>query len=137
MLGTEKLVGNSCMGCHATFRDPQNRLQASVVFMTSFLSAWRDINRGMAIRDFNLIGMRAREIGALTKVIASDQVLEDAFRLGGPRQRRLFRGFLGAVTDGATSIDAASKQEDLPKILSASRSMFTEGCIACHEKFRR
>jgi cytochrome c556 len=137
MLGTEKLVGNACLGCHATFRDPQNRLQASVLFMTSFLSVWRDMNRGMAIRDFNLIGMRARELEALTKVIASDQILEEAFRLGGTRQRRLFRGFLSAVTESATSIDAASKQEDLAKVLAASRNMFTEGCIACHQKFRR
>jgi hypothetical protein len=135
--GTETLLGNACLGCHASFRDPQNRLQASVLFMTSFLSAWRDINRGMTIRDFNLIGMRAREIEALTKVIASDQILEEAFGLGGSKQRRLFREFLRAVTDSATTIDASSREEDLAKILASSRTMWTDGCIGCHEKFRR
>ena len=137
MLATEKLVGNACLGCHASFRDPQNRLQASVLYMTSFLSAWRDMNRGMAVRDFNLIGMRARELGALTNVIASDQVLGDTFKLGGSKQRRIFRGFLRALTDNAAAIDAASQEEDLAAILRSSRAMFTDGCIACHEKFRR
>ena len=134
---TETLMGNACLGCHASFRDPQNRLQASVLFMTGFLSAWRDINRGMTIRDFSLIGMRAREIEALTKVIASDQILEETFGLGGSKQRRIFREFLRAVTDSATSIDASSREEDLAKILASSRTMWTEGCIGCHEKFRR
>jgi cytochrome c556 len=134
---TEKLVGNACLGCHAGFRDPENRLQTSVLFMTNFLSTWGDINRGMAIRDFNLIGVRAQDLEALTKVMASDQILQDAFKLGGSKQRRIFRDYLRAVTESAAAIHSASQKEDLATILKSTRSMWTDGCISCHEKFRR
>lgn len=130
------MVGNACLSCHAGFRDPGNRLRASVAFMTTFLAGWRDMNRGLTIRDYHLIGLRAREMEALSTVIASDQILEEAFRLGGTKQRRIFREFLRAVTDNAHLIDEAAGEEDLRGILDASNAMWADGCIGCHEKFR-
>jgi len=137
LAATEALLGNACVGCHTAFRDANGGgVRAAVHFMTNFLSAWRDITRGMLLRNFNLVGLRARELEALSKVIASDEVLEEAFRLGGSRQRRNFRAFLTAVTDNAAAIDAAAQAEDLRSILAASRTMWTDGCLACHAKFR-
>jgi hypothetical protein len=137
LVATQQLVGNACLGCHASFRDPGQLLRPSVLVMTNFLSAWKDMNRGLAVRDFNLIGMRARELEALSKVIASDQILEEVFRLWGTKQRRLFRDFLRQVTENSTRIDAAAKEENLVSVLESSRMMWTDGCISCHEKFRR
>jgi cytochrome c556 len=137
MAAASQLVGNACLGCHASFRDPESRLRPSVLFMTSFLAAWRDMNRGLAMKDFNLIDLRAHDVAALSEVIAADQILESAFRLGGSKQRRLFRGFLRGVSENAAAISKAADAEDLAGALQASSRMWEDGCIGCHEKFRR
>lgn len=137
MAASSQLVGNACLGCHASFRDPASMLRPSVLFMTSFLAAWRDMNRGLAMKDFNLIDLRARDVSALADVIAADQILESAFGLGGSKQRRVFRGFLRGVSENAAAISQAAGTEDLPGALEASSRMWADGCIGCHEKFRR
>jgi cytochrome c556 len=134
---TQNLMGNACLGCHASFRDPQNRLRGSVLFMTSFLAYWQEINRGMMIRDFELMGRRARELSALTGVVGTDENLEAEFGLGGPRQQRQFREFLAAVTTGADAIAAAADAKDPAAGLQSSITMWSDGCVACHTKFRR
>jgi cytochrome c556 len=135
--GQRNLVGNACLGCHAGFRDPQSRLRDSVLFMTSFLSSWRDMSRGLMIRDFELIRRRASELNALIEIMGSDETLEDEFGLGGPRQRRQFRGFLSAVSTQADAMSSAAQTQDVAKILDASNAMLKDGCVACHDKFRR
>jgi cytochrome c556 len=137
MRASQTLVGNACLGCHAIFREPNRLLRPSVHVMTQFLSAWRDINRALAVNDYNLMEVRAREVATLTGFISSDEMLGEAFGLGGSKQRRLFRGFLREVTVNAGRIEEAAKQETLPEVLDASRAMWTDGCIACHDKFRR
>jgi cytochrome c556 len=137
MAASGQLVGNACLGCHASFRDPESMLRPSVLFMTSFLAAWRDMNRGLAMKDFNLIDLRARDVSALADVIAADQILESAFGLGGSKQRRIFRGFLRGVSENAAAISQAAGAEDLPGALGATSRMWADGCIGCHEKFRR
>jgi len=133
----KSLVGNACLGCHASFRDPQSRLRDSVLYMTTFLSSWQDMMRGMMIRDFELLRTRASELAALTEVVGTDEALEEAFGLGGPSQRRKFRVFLSAVTDNANIMKSAAEEENLATILAASNTMLEEGCVACHKKFRR
>jgi hypothetical protein len=134
---TGQLLGNACLGCHSAFRDADNRLSASVLFMTTLLASWRHMNRGLLVRDFTLVGQRAREVHALSRVMTSDQVLEDAFGLGGSKQRRLFREFLLQVTEASARIDVAAREEDAAAVLGSARQMWSDGCIACHEKFRR
>ncbi len=137
LVATQQLMGNACLGCHLSFRDPARLLRVSVRVMTSFLAIWRDVNRGVAINDYNLIETRARDLSSLTGMISSDEMLEDTFGLGGPKQRRLFRGYLREVTLSAERIEEAAKQENLVAVLDASRNMWTAGCISCHEEFRR
>lgn len=134
---TQALVGNACLGCHASFRDPQNRLRGSVLFMTSFLAYWQEMNRGMMIRDFDLMGRRARELSALTAIVGSDEIVESEFGLGGPRQQRQFREFLAVVTSSADSIAAAADAKDPGAALESSFTMWSGGCVGCHTKFRR
>jgi cytochrome c556 len=132
----KNLAGNACLGCHASFRDPQSRLRDSVLYMTSFLSLWRDLTRGLMVRDFDLIRRRAGELIAMTEIVGTDETLQDAFGLGGPRQRRIFRGFLNTVSSNADAMKTAAETKDLAKILAASNAMLGEGCVACHQKFR-
>jgi len=134
---TRNLVGNSCVGCHATFRDPQNRLRGSVLFMTSFLSSWRDMNRGMMIRDYALVSTRARELAALTEVVGTNENIETAFGLGGSRQQRQFRELLSVISTNATAVSEAATAGDVRKMLDSTTAMWSEGCVACHAKFRR
>jgi cytochrome c556 len=134
---TRDLVGNACLGCHAGFRDPQNRLRGSVLFMTSFLAFWQEINRGMMIRDFDLMGRRARELSALTAIVGSDENVESEFGLGGPRQQRQFREFLAVVAGSADAIAAAADAKDPGAALQSSFTMWADGCVGCHAKFRR
>ncbi len=136
MVATQNLFGNSCLGCHAVFRDPARLLRTEVHVMTGFLSAWQDVNRGLALNDYNLIALRSRDLATLTGLIATDEMLEDAFGIGGPTMRRKFRGFLFEVTTNANQIEEAAKQENLPVVLEATRNMWTNGCLACHAKFR-
>jgi len=134
---TRKMMGNACLGCHAGFRDLQGGVSDSVLFMTSFLSYWGDINRGLMVRDFRLIGVRARELAALAEVVGTDASLEGNFGLGGPRQRRQFRGYLSVVSTNATALAGAAEVQDVGKILDSFDAMWAEGCVACHEKFRK
>lgn len=137
MQATRTLVGNACLGCHAAFRDPARLLQPQVHIMTGFLAAWHDINRGLSMNDYSLIAGRARDLATLTSVISTDEMLESAFGIGGSKSRRVFRGFLQEVTNNAKLIEAAAQQEDLVGVLDASTAMSTDGCLACHAKFRR
>jgi hypothetical protein len=136
MTATQKLVGNACLGCHAAFRDPARLLRPEVHIMTGFLAAWHDINRGLAMNDYNLIAGRARDLATLTNAISTDEMLEEAFGIGGSKSRRIFRGFLQEVTMSAKRMEEAARQEDLVAVLQASTDMSTDGCLACHKKFR-
>jgi hypothetical protein len=91
----------------------------------------------MVIRDFELAGLRARELATLSQALGTDEILEEEFGLGGPRQQRQFREFLAVVTESAGVMEAASESRDLMKILESSQAMWTDGCVACHDKFRR
>jgi hypothetical protein len=95
------------------------------------------MTRGLMIRDFDLVARRASELTALAETIGTDETLEEAFGLGGPRQRRIFRGFLDVVVTNANTMKSAAETEDVATILNASNAMLSDGCMACHEKFRR
>lgn len=134
---SQRLVGNACLACHASFRDPGNLLRPAVLFMTSFLASWRDMNRGLVLQDFTLVGQRAREVGVLSQRMAADDVIENAFGLGGSKQQRIFREFLTQVSDSSARIDAAAGEKDVATVLESMRHMWAEGCVSCHQEFRR
>ena len=134
---TQRLIGNSCLACHTSFRDPSKLLRQSVGFMTSFLASWRDMNRGLVLRDFSLVAQRAQEVEALSRVIGSDEILEEVFGLGGSKQRRIFREFLTQITESSQRIGAAAREEDVAGVLNSTRQMWTDGCISCHQELRK
>lgn len=136
VLGVQQLLASSCLSCHADFREGAQLLSPSVLFMTTFMSAWKEMNRGLSINDFTLVGRSAREIQALSRVLAWDQVIQSTFELNGSDERKQFRSHLARVTAQAARIEQASFQEDAPTILQATRQMWNEGCLACHDQFR-
>jgi len=137
MRAVEEMFQNSCLACHAAFREPQQRLSGSVLFMSSFLAAWRDMNRGLALRDFALIGRRARELQAMAKTLSWDQVIQSAFAIESAADRQLFRQLVHQVAVSSSRIEAAAQSEDAGKVVEASRQLWTNGCIACHQRFRK
>jgi len=136
MRGVEDLFQNACLPCHTTFREPMQRLSGSVLFMTSFLSAWRDMNRGLSVRDFALVGRRARELQAIAKPLSWDPVIKSAFEIDSAADRKLFRQFLHQISVSSSRIEMAAQAEDAGKVAAASRQLWTDGCIACHQRFR-
>ena len=136
MRGVEELFQSACLPCHASFREPMQRRSASVLFMTSFLSAWRDMNRGLSIRDFDLVARRARELQAMVKPLSWGPVIQSGFEIKGEADLKLFRQFAHQVSVTASRIEMAAQAEDSGKVAAASRQLWTDGCIACHQRFR-
>jgi cytochrome c556 len=137
VLGVQQLFQNACIPCHVDFRERSNLLRPSVLFMTTYLSAWRAMNRGLSMNDLALVGRRAREIEAMGRVLAWDQVIESTFGLVDAAERKAFRAYLGRLNAQASRIEQAAVAEDVPKITEAVRKMWEEGCISCHERFRK
>jgi cytochrome c556 len=136
MAGLDRLVRDACLGCHESFRERENLLRPSVLFMTSFLRAWEDINRGLMTNDLELVARRAYEIQAIGRVLTWDQVIMATFQLTDPGDRGEFREFVRSMTSQASRIEKAANEDELQAIAEAGRRMWTEGCIACHEQFR-
>lgn len=137
MGAVQQMFQSACLPCHATFREPMQRLSGSVLFMSSFIDAWRDMNRGLALRDFALIGRRAREVEAMARTLSWDQVIQSAFAIQSAEDRKTFRQFVHQVAVSSVRIEAAAQAEDAGKVLEASRQLWANGCMACHRRFRR
>lgn len=135
-LGVEQISRDACLACHAGFRAPANLLRPSVLFMTTLLSAWREMNRALMLNDFSLVTRRAREIQAMGRVLSWDQVIQTTFGLDDAAERKTFRRLLHRINSHAATIEQAAAEEDGARIVEALRSTWTEGCIACHEQFR-
>ena len=135
-LSLEKMFRNSCIPCHRSFRKGESQLRPSVMFMTNFLHSWQEINRGIAIDDFDLVARQAREIQNLGRVLAWDQISEEIFDLTLPEERKLFREMIRRVNVQAGRIEESANQEKIVEVLESTRRMWTDGCISCHQRFR-
>jgi cytochrome c556 len=136
LLASQRVVTDACLACHDSFRERENLMRTSVLFMTTFLHAWQDINRGLMTRDLELISRRAYEIQSVGRVLTWDQVIESSFAVTDPGERREFREFVSRMTMQAGRIERAAGEEKLLAAADASRRMWTDGCLACHEQFR-
>jgi len=134
--GMERLLKDACIACHTDFRSQERRIRPSVLFMTSYLDAWQGINRGVMTDDFELVARQAHEIQTVGRVFTWDQVIEATFGLADPEDQSEFREFLRRVTTQARRIERAADEEKVDEVLEATRRMWTDGCLACHEQFR-
>lgn len=134
--GVQELFQNACLPCHAHFREASNLLRPSSLFMTTFLNAWQDVNRGLAINDFSLVGRGAQEIASMARVLSWDQLIEEVFDIDDPVERRDFRSLVVKVADSASRMTTAASREDKTSVVNAAGDMWTNGCISCHDRFR-
>ena len=135
-LGLQSLLSGACLSCHSNFREPASMLGPSVGLMTSMLESWREINRGLSINDFDLVARRAREIESIGRVFTWDKIIAATFRVQEPERRKEFRKLLRNVLSRARQVAVAADSEDAAAVLEATRLMWTEGCVSCHDEFR-
>ena len=88
------------------------------------------------MNDYSLIGRGAQEIAAMSRLLNWDQVIDVAFGVDDPVERRTFRVIAGSVSKNANRIASAAEREDKLAIVLSAGAMWTDGCIACHERFR-
>ena len=134
--GLEELFRSACLACHVEFREPARLLRPAVPFMTTFLAAWREVNRGLALGDFRLVERSAREIERVSGALRPDAVIESTFQIRDEEQRRAFRGYLRRVESQANLIGEAAGDKDSMAVVSAVRTMWESGCVPCHQRFR-
>jgi cytochrome c556 len=135
-LAVQQLTTDACLACHKNFRERENLMRTSVLFMTTFLHAWQDINRGVMLDDLELVARRAYEIQSVGRVLGWDQVIEATFGVSDATEQGEFREFLRRMTAQAGRIEKAAAENRVRDIAEASRRMWTEGCLSCHEQFR-
>lgn len=135
-LAVQQLTTDACLACHTNFRERENLMQTSVLFMTTFLNAWQDINRGVMLDDLELVARRAYEIQTVGRVLGWNQVIEATFGVSDATEQEEFREFLRRMTTQAGRIEKAAAENRVRDIAEASRRMWTDGCLACHEQFR-
>jgi cytochrome c556 len=136
LMGLQQLLKDGCLACHADFREGNRLLRPSVMFMTTFITAWKEINRGLSINDLPLVARSARELQSMARVLSWDQVIESTFGLEDAEERKEFQRHLVRLSTHAAQIEQASAEADIDRILQADRQMWSDGCVACHDQFR-
>jgi len=132
----QELSGNTCLACHESFRKKKHALRSSVLFMTGFLNAWRRINQGLMVKDYDQIARSARQLAATARVLTWDQVLRSVFNLDDPAKRKDFRKRLLYVTAQASRIEQAALEERPHEVLAATGDLWGKSCIPCHARYR-
>jgi hypothetical protein len=130
------MLGKSCLGCHASFRDRQGLLKASTIFMTSFINTWKEMNRGLLLNDFTLVARGARTLETAGEVMSWDPVLQSSFSLSNQAQRGKFRGHLQKMIGAAGRVEDAATRGEPAAARKALVEMWSTGCLACHAEFR-
>jgi mono/diheme cytochrome c family protein len=137
LVGVERLFDEACVACHTEFREVDTGRTPPVLFMRTLLSSVGSINRGIVMNDYALVAREAREIGAMAQIFTWTQVIEGLFTVKDPAERIEFRNYFENLSTQAIQIEGAAMKKDARLIAQATRRMMQNGCVACHEKFRR
>jgi cytochrome c556 len=135
--GVQLLLENACIRCHQRFRKEYVERTPPVLFMRTLLSSTMTINRGLVMEDYSVIAREAREISSIARVFNWTQVAESLFGISDPADREAFRSYLARLVDETSRVESAAFSRDSLKVTEAFRGMLLEGCVACHERFRR
>jgi mono/diheme cytochrome c family protein len=146
LLGVQRLFDDSCVVCHAEFREADQGRTPPVLFMRSLLSSVQSINRGMAsvqsinrgmaMDDYSLVAREAREIGAVAHILTWSQVIEAMFSVKEPAEKTEFRSHFETLSTTAIQVERAATERNSAMISAATQRMLREGCVGCHTKFR-
>jgi len=134
--GVQRLFAESCLECHAAFRQHDQERTARVLFMRGMISSVGGIYRGIAMEDFALAAREARAIGAVSQVFMWAQVTEAMFELKDPDDQAQAREYLEHISTASSRIESAAMKQDAGAVSEATRAMLEGGCISCHAKFR-
>jgi cytochrome c556 len=134
--GLGEMLEKSCLACHKAFRDRQGRLKSSTLFMTSFVSAWREINRGLLLNDFSVAARGARTLAAVGQIMSWDPIVRSSFDIAEPAQRNKFRAHANNLITAADNIEDAAARGETEEIEQGLTKMWNLGCLACHKDFR-
>lgn len=136
IVGLGELLAKSCLACHSNLRDRQGMLKASTLFMTSFVGAWREINRGLLLNDFTLVERGARTLVVLGQVMSWEPVIQASFNLPKDARRGRFRELLANMIGSAGRIEDGASRGESGAVQKALNEMWGTGCLACHKEFR-
>jgi len=134
--GVKLLIDESCVACHAEFRETDESRTPRVLFMRSLLSSVQSVNRGIALDDYALVAREAREIAALAHILTWSQVIESMFMVKDPADQAEFRGYFETLSSQAIRVEHAATERNPRMVSTATQRMLTEGCVRCHEGFR-
>jgi cytochrome c556 len=137
LLGVRQVFDEACVACHADFRESDEGRTPPVLFMRSLLSSVQSVNRGIAMDDFALVAREAREIGAIAHILTWTQVIESMFRVKDPAERAEFRSHFQTLSTQAIHVERAATERDARMVSEATERMLKEGCVACHDQFRK
>jgi cytochrome c556 len=137
LLGVQQAFDRGCVPCHDDFRERHSERTPPVLFMRNILSSVEAMNRGLAMNDFTLIAREAREITAIGRVFMWAQVVEVMFEIVDPEERLRFRDYLRQLDSHASRVEGAALDRNSKAVTAAMRNMFEEGCLPCHQRFRK
>ena len=134
--GLGEMLEKSCLSCHKNFRDRQGMLKSSTLFMTTFVSAWREINRGILLNDFSFAARGARSISAAGQIMSWDSIVQSVFNIPQIADRNKFREHAYRLIGAADRIEEAATNGDSESIQKGLLQLWNTGCLACHDEFR-
>jgi len=136
MLVRQRMLDEACLACHERLRARYAPLRPPVAIMLSFLSSWREIERGLLINDYALVEEHAAEIGSAAGLFAHEHMVVSVFGVDDPEDIAQYRRLLRVVQSRARQIQNAAGQSQPAAVTGAVRQMWVEGCLACHEAYR-
>ncbi len=134
--GLGDLLNKSCLSCHKAFRDRQGMLKSSTLFMTSFVSAWREINRGLLLNDYSVAARGARSMASVGQIMSWDPIIRSTFNISDTAARNKFRGHAANLVGAADKIEEGATRGESDIIEKGLAQMWNAGCLACHAEFR-
>jgi cytochrome c556 len=130
-----KVVESGCLPCHRVFRDQKGKLPRVVHLMTTLVNSLEEIDRGIILKDYRLIAIRAREVQHVARAMEMDPIIEVAFKIKDPDRDR-FKEYASKLDKAALAVEQAAEEENEEGVLSGVSTMLTESCLPCHRTIR-
>lgn len=137
LAGSQRMLETACIRCHDRFRSSYPERTSPVLFMRMLLSSTHAMNWGLAMDDFSVIAREAREIATIARIFNFSRVAELLFEVEEPAARQEFRSYVNLLVDEANRLEGAAFTRDTAEISRAYRRMLVDGCVPCHQRFRR
>jgi cytochrome c556 len=130
-----KLIERGCLPCHQVFRDQKGKLPRVVQLMTTLVNSLEEIDRGIILKDYRLIAIRAREVQHVARAMEMDPIIEVAFKIK-ESDRDRFKKYANKLDKAAVAVEQSAEEENEEGVLSGVSTMLTESCLPCHRNIR-